>query len=46
MARHSSSEEYTFAELLALIEEHRHDLVELTRIKLHDMHLTLSLIHI
>ncbi|MBC6794654.1 FAD-binding oxidoreductase [Corynebacterium sp. LK28] len=45
MARHSSSEEYTFAELLALIEEHRHDLVELTRAKLHDMHLTPTVVH-
>ncbi|MGJ4125831.1 FAD-binding oxidoreductase [Corynebacterium macclintockiae] len=45
MARHSSSEEYTFAELLALIEEHRHDLVELTRTKLHDMHLTPTVVH-
>lgn len=37
MARHSSSDDYTFAELLALVEEHRHDLVQLTRAKLHAM---------
>ena len=37
MARHSSSDEYSFAEFLALIEEHRHDLVQLTRAKLHAM---------
>nr|WP_274706509.1 FAD-binding oxidoreductase [Corynebacterium macclintockiae] len=31
--------------MLALIEEHRHDLVELTRTKLHDMHLTPTVVH-
>ena len=45
MARHSSSDDYTFAELLALVEEHRHDLVQLTRAKLHAMDLKPMPVH-
>ena len=45
MARHSSQDEYTFAELLALIEEHRHGLIQLTREKLHAMNLKPRAVH-
>ena len=45
VARHSSQDEYTFAELLALIEEHRHDLTQLTRAKLNSMDLRPRPVH-
>lgn len=45
MARHSSQDEYTFAELLALIEKHRHGLIQLTREKLHAMNLQPRAVH-